>query len=387
MRGTTSMSRLRFGLFIPPVHNIGQNPTLALHRDVELAVEAERLGYDEVWFGEHHSAGTEWIPSPEVFIGYVAAKTSRIKLGTGAISLTYHNPLWVADRMILLDHLTRGRVICGLGPGSLATDAHMIGLSTTDLRDALEEDVDVLVRLLRTDEPVSIKTSRYELHEARCQLRPYSDPCFELAIPGVASPVAPRLAGRYGAGLISLGSSSKEAGEFLASHWQLAEERAAEYDQQIDRSQWWLTSHMHIAESKEQALKDMEHGFMTWFQYFKDNTTHPAFVLEGETFEERFEFLMEARAVVVGTPDDAIAEIERFNEITGGFGCFLQFEHEWVNREAKMRHHELFAQYVMPHFQNQLTRPDAAYAHAKAERAKNAEEMGKAVGDYIAKHS
>ena len=381
------MSRIQFGLFVPPVHNIGQNPTLALHRDVELAVAAERLGYDEVWFGEHHSAGTEWISSPEIFIGYVAAQTSRIKLGTGAISLPYHNPLWVADRMILLDHLTRGRVIMGVGPGSLPSDAHMIGLAATELRDALEEDLDVLMHLLLNQEPLSVKTSRYELVDAKCQLRPFSDPCFEIAIPGVASPIAPRLAGKYGGGIISLGSNSKLAAEALTGTWDLLQARADEFDQTVSRSQWRLTSHMHIAESKEQAIADMEHGFMTWFDYFAENTSHPAFVLEGKTFQERFDFLLEAGAIVVGTPDDAIAEIAAFEEMTGGFGCHLQFEHEWVNREAKMRHHELFAQYVIPHFQNQLDRPQASYDSAKAGRAANLVEMTKAVGDYMEKHS
>jgi limonene 1,2-monooxygenase len=381
------LSRLRFGLFMAPVHNIGQNPTLALHRDVELTQLVERLGYDEVWFGEHHSAGTEWISSPEVFIAYVAAQTSRIKLGTGAVSLPYHNPFWVAERMILLDHLTRGRVMMGVGPGSLATDAHMIGLSTTELRDALEEDLDVVMHLLLNDEPLTVKTARYELVDARCQLRPYSDPCFEIAVPGVASPVASRLAGKYGGGLLSLGSSSKEGFEALASHWKILEQRAAEFGQAADRGKWRLTSHMHVAETREQAMEEIQHGFMQWFDYYAQNTSHPAFTLEGRSFEERFDFLQAAGAIVVGTPDDAVAEIQRFVDQSGGFGCFLQFHHEWTNWPARVRHHELFAQYVMPHFQDQLARPAAAYEWASKTKAANLVEMTKAVADYSAKHA
>ena len=101
---------LRFGIFLAPFHPVGQNPTLALERDLELIEHLDALGYDEAWIGEHHSAGYEIIASPEVFIAAAAERTKHIKLGTGVSSLPYHHPLMLADRMVLLDHLTRGRV-------------------------------------------------------------------------------------------------------------------------------------------------------------------------------------------------------------------------------------------------------------------------------------
>ena len=111
------MDRLRFGTFLAPFHPAGENPTLALQRDLELVEHLDRLGYGEAWIGEHHSAGTELIASPEIFIAAAAERTRRIKLGTGVLSVPYHNPLWVADLAILLDHLTRGRFMLGVGPG------------------------------------------------------------------------------------------------------------------------------------------------------------------------------------------------------------------------------------------------------------------------------
>ena len=132
------MTRLRFGIFMAPFHvPTGQNPTYAYARDVATIQLLDQLGYDEAWIGEHHSGGVELIPSPEIFIAHVAAQTRSIKLGTGVISLPYHNPLWVADRMILLDHLTRGRVMMGVGPGALPTDAAMIGIDPLDQRAML----------------------------------------------------------------------------------------------------------------------------------------------------------------------------------------------------------------------------------------------------------
>ena len=111
------MAKLRFGYFVAPFHRSGTNPTLALQRDLEFVEHLDALGFDEVWFGEHHSAGSEIISSPEIFIAAAAQRAKRIRLGTGVISLAYHNPLWVADRLMLLDHLPHGRVIGGVGPG------------------------------------------------------------------------------------------------------------------------------------------------------------------------------------------------------------------------------------------------------------------------------
>src|SRR3954470_21225030 len=130
---------LRFGIFLAPFHPVGQNPTLALQRDLELAERLDDLGYDEAWFGEHHSGGFEMIAAPEVFIAAAAERTRRIKLGTGVKSLPYHNPLIVAETMAQLDHMTRGRAMFGAGPGALPSDAGMFGLQPADLRTRMEE--------------------------------------------------------------------------------------------------------------------------------------------------------------------------------------------------------------------------------------------------------
>src|ERR1700681_981300 len=124
--------RLRFGVFLAPFHKPGINPTLALQNDLDLVAWLDRLGYDEAWFGEHHSAGTEISASPEIMIAVAAQRPRHIKLGTGVVSLSYHNPLWVAERIVLLDHLTRGRAMFDAGPGSLPTDGIMIGVPQSD---------------------------------------------------------------------------------------------------------------------------------------------------------------------------------------------------------------------------------------------------------------
>src|SRR6201987_5407219 len=164
--------RLRFGIFMAPFHRAGENPTLALERDLDLVVHLDRLGWAEAWIGEHHSAGSEIIASPEIFIGVASQRTRHIKLGTGVVSVSYHNPLWVAERAVLLDHLTRGRAMLGLGPGSLPTDGAMIGLQQSQTRGLLEDGVAIITKLLTSDEPVTFKNDRWDLREARLHLRP-----------------------------------------------------------------------------------------------------------------------------------------------------------------------------------------------------------------------
>src|SRR5450755_4067735 len=176
------MSAMRFGYFMAPFHPVGQNPTLALERDLDLVVALDRFGFDEVWVGEHHSAGFEIIASPEVFIGVAAERTKHIRLGTGVSSLPYHHPLMLADRMVLLDHLTRGRLMIGVGPGALPSDAFMMGIDPARQRDMMEESLEAILLLLEGREPVTMETDWFKLVGARLQMRPYQRPYPEVAV-------------------------------------------------------------------------------------------------------------------------------------------------------------------------------------------------------------
>ncbi len=382
------MARMRFGIFMAPFHApTGQNPTLAYARDVATIQLLDDLGYDEAWIGEHHSCGVEIIPSPEVFIAHAAAHTRHIKLGTGVISLPYHNPLWVADRMMLLDHLTRGRVMMGVGPGALPTDATMIGIDPLDQRAALEEDFAVLMHLLRSDDPISIETPRYNLVNARSQLRPYSTPCFDIAVAAIASPSGPRLAGRYGVGLLSVGATISEGFDVLHLHWDVMEERAAAFETVADRRKWRLVGPMHLAESKEQAIRDVRHGLDAFCDYTQTTIAAPHFRAAGVTFDERVEWVNGTGLGVIGTPDEAIKQIDRLAEQSGGFGCYLLMAHEWADPDATRKSYELFARYVMPRFQNSATRLETSEAWAKTVQAGLDVRQAQALKEWTDRHA
>ena len=148
------------------------------------------MGYDEAWIGEHHSAGYEIIASPEVFIAAAAERTRHIRLGTGVSSVPYHHPLMLADRIMQLDHQTRGRVMFGVGPGALPSDAFMMGIDVQRQRDMMDEALAALVPLLR-GETVTMETDWFKLVKARLQLRPYQRPFPEVAVAAQVSPAGP----------------------------------------------------------------------------------------------------------------------------------------------------------------------------------------------------
>ena len=381
-------SRLGFGIFLAPFHKAGENPTLALQRDLALVQYLDTLGYDEAWIGEHHSAGSEIIASPEIFIAAAAERTRQIKLGTGVVSVGYHNPVWVAERLVLLDHLTHGRVMFGAGPGSLPTDAAMIGIEQKDTRDLLEQGFDVIMQLLTSEEPVTFKNERWDLREAKLHLRPYSNPLFDCAVAAVASPSGPRLAGKHGIGLLSLGATQAAGFDALAMHWDVMEQRAAQFGTVADRSKWRLVGIVHCAETREQARQDVEYGIESWFKYFQSVAGLPHMDPQGNVVSEMIDYVVEGGLGAIGTPADVIAQIERLMEQSnGGFGSYLMLAHEWANTEATRRSYELIAKYVMPEFQGQAHATRDAVARARSLRAKLRGEQQAALDAMTEKHA
>ncbi|MDQ3573841.1 MAG: LLM class flavin-dependent oxidoreductase [Actinomycetota bacterium] len=361
------MQALGFGVFLAPFHPAGQNPTLALRRDLELISRLDALGFDEAWIGEHHSAGAEIIAAPEIFIAAAAERTSSIRLGTGVISLPYHHPFLVADRMVFLDHLTRGRVMLGVGPGALPSDGAMLGLAPERQRAMMEEALEAVVLLLTSDEPVTHEADWFTLRDARLQLRPYQRPCFELAVATLISPAGPRAAGRFGAGLLSIGATQSGGFDALGNHWRIAEDRAAAHATSVDRRRWRLVAPMHLAETEEAARREVAFGLPAWVDYFRNVAALPL-APETDDSAELVDALNASGFAVIGTPDAAVAQIRRLLDQSGGFGTYVLMAHEWAEPDATRRSYELFARSVMPVFQGSAERAERSRDWAAANR-------------------
>jgi len=356
---------LIFGIFLAPFHRVGDNPNLAIARDMELIQWLDHLGYDEAWVGEHHSAGWEIIAAPELIIAAAAERTRNIRLGSGVTSLPYHHPLMVVNRFVQLDHMTRGRAMLGCGPGALVSDAYMMGIEPSDQRRRMDESLDAITRLLKCEEPVTMKTDWFELRDARLHLAPYSDPCFPIAVASTLTPAGMQVAGKYGLGVLSLGAGIPGGPDALAGQWKIAEEEAAKVGRTMSRKDWRLVVNMHTAEDDELALREVQAGErIETVTYFEDTLGRPPGRADDPLREG-----VKMGTTLVGSPDTVARGIERLIENSqGGIGGVMFRAHEWANREQTLRSYELFARWVMPRFQGSLDTVSGSREWTKSHR-------------------
>ncbi|MFE2167088.1 LLM class flavin-dependent oxidoreductase [Streptomyces sp. NPDC059447] len=340
----------RFGVFLAPYHRPDRDPALQLRRDLDLVGALDRLGYEEVWVGEHHSAGYEIIASPELFLAAAAERTGRIMLGTGVNSLPYHQPLILADRICQLDQQSRGRAMLGVGPGQLPSDAFMMGVDPLRSREMMADSLDAVVRLLR-GETVTAATDWFALEEARLQLGPYRGRELDVAVASAVSPTGAVLAGRHGVGMLSLAAADPNGFDALDANWAAHERACAEAGREADRSAWRLVTPVHLAETREQALREAEFGTLDLVEYIE---TLGGTRLEGcgtaAGAVERWitDGLPTFGRAVIGTAEDAIERIGQLADRTGGFGTFLILQLDVADPTAALRSLELFAERVVP---------------------------------------
>ena len=340
---------VRTGVFLAPFHALPENPLLCLERDMELLIHLDRLNYHEAWIGEHHSGGFEIIACPELFIAAAAERTRHIRLGTGVVSLPYHNPFTVAGRLMQLDYMTRGRAMFGVGPGSLVYDAVKIGLNPAEQRRKLDEALEVIVELMRGG-IVTKKTDWFDLREARLQLRSYTLPMMEMAVAANRSPVGALAAGRHGIGMLSIGGTSDDALKAHANNWRLYEESARAAGHTPDRRNWRIVTFAHVAETREQAQADVKFGLENFKRYFSEVATFP--IIPPDVTGDPVEYLVSTGLACIGTPEDCVRHLERlWKGSDGGLGGILLLAHNWADWAATKRSYELMARYVHPQFQ------------------------------------
>ena len=336
---------MKFSLFMQPFHALGENPTLALERDLESIEWWDALGYDEVFIGEHHSSGWETIGSPAIMIAVAAARTRQIKLGSGVVPLGLHHPLYVADEYVLLDHLTRGRVILGVGAGGgLPSDPYVVGVEPEELQPRFAAAFDAMMRLFESTEPYSVETEWFRLREAVLQLRPYTTPTLPLAVVTGKNPETLAKIGRHGATWLTALPPSG-----IPEAWGHVERGASEAGRTADRGQIRQNVIMHIAESKQQALDEAREGAaQEQFDFSVATMGRPAPEIERSQW---IDTMAQAPTVVVGTPDEAVEKVRAIEEASGGIGGLMIMSKEWASRDATRRSWELIARHVMPEFQ------------------------------------
>jgi len=327
---------------------------LQFRRDLDLVEHLDTLGYDEFWCGEHHSSGWEMIGSPEMFLAAAGERSKRIKLATGVVSLPYHHPFNVAQRMVQLDYMTGGRVIFGSGPGALASDAHTLGIDPMLLRDRQDEAIGVIRRLMR-GERLTVKSDWFTLQDAALQLLPLQED-MPFAVASQISPSGMTLAGKHGIGIISIGSLSEEGLNALPTQWGFAEAAAAEHGQTVDRKNWRVLMSWHIAETREQARAEAREGLLRHHNEYITATLQRPGARPYKTADEAVDktAFVPGAVATIGTPDDLVERIKSVLEISGGFGTVVGFVHDWANPENTRRSWDTVARYVVPEINGYL---------------------------------
>ncbi|HSM43672.1 MAG TPA: LLM class flavin-dependent oxidoreductase [Acidimicrobiia bacterium] len=332
---------MEFGLFLQPLHHPSEDPTAALERDLDLITLLDELGYAEAWIGEHHSTGWENFAAPEVVIAAAAERTTDIRFGTGVVQAGLHHPLVALDRMILLDHLTRGRVSFGLGVGGgIPSDLAVFGLTPEVAGRRMQQSLDVMLRLLAGEGPVSETSDWFELHDAVLQLRPYTQPHMPFAVAS-ADPRNIELMGRVG-GKVLLGGMPERV-EQVYEHLAAGAEQAG---REASRKQIVLSYMLHLDESHEKAIDEFEEGAIREHYEFQVGVNGRP---EPEGTPDLWYQDYVARHII-GGPAHAMEKISEMQEIAGDFGGIIFMSREWAGVEQARHSWRLFAEEVAPKF-------------------------------------
>jgi limonene 1,2-monooxygenase len=243
----------------------------------------------------------------------------------------------------------------GIGPGSLNSDAIMMGIKTDTQRARMQESIEIILRLF-AGEVITHKSDWFTLNEARLQLRPYTYPRPHVAVASAVTPFGAVLAGKHGLGMLCVAASSPAGYDVLDTNWTAANKEAEKNGRTMDRADLRLVAPFHLAETREKAIEAVSWGWEKHAQY--NRVLAP---MGGGLIATNIEELMERKSGVVGTPDDAIAYLERYWEKTGGFGCILHLAINWPRFEDVKRSAELFARYVLPKFAGRNARREASF--------------------------
>ena len=347
---------LRFGVFFAPFHPLGQDPTLALEYDLERVVALDRLGFDEAWFGEHHSGGYELIGCPEIFIAAAAERTKHIRLGTGVVSLPVPPP------------------VAGGRPEGAARPPDP---RPHHVRDRARRPA---VRRLRHGHrpgrpaaggwrsPSRPSWPCSAPRRERVDRRPTGSPCtrrgctsaptpgpIEVAVAAMISPSGPRLAGRYGTSLLSLSMQVIEGG-FAAwrTAWDVVEEQAARSaGTQPDRATWRVLGHAHRRDQGpgHRRVHLRATGLLQVLRHRR--VRPPGQRGRGRSRPPRDSSRATRRRAISSSapPTTPSRYIEGLLEQSGGFGTFLMLGHDWA-RPGDRHSYRLIAREVIPHFKH-----------------------------------
>ena len=355
---------MKLGLFLMPLHRPERLHAETYEEDLDLMAFADDLGYSETWVGEHFNVPWENMPSPELFIARALGVTKQMSFGIGVAQLHYHNPIHVAHRIAMLDHMSRGRIYLGIGSTGAPIDMEMFGVDPKagSPRERMEEAIEVILRIWRA-EPFEHRGRFFNATlpepqpEARLgfHMTPYQTPHPPIAVAG-SQPYSQTLAVAGERGWLPLSNCFLHPAH-LPSHWEVVEKGGQKTGRKTSRSEWRIAREVFVAEDGARAREEMLRGpigkFFTdyWVPVFKATPTGLARLKHDPDMPDEqvtAEYMLD-QAWIVGSPDDCEQQIRRLHDDVGGFGTLLLLCHDWEKDRGKwLRSLELMSREVLP---------------------------------------
>lgn len=359
----SDQSPLRFGMFVMPIHPAEKPWVQCIEEDLELAVQCDRLGFDDFWVGEHHSSSVENIVMPEIFLAKVLGMTKSIRIGPAPVCLQYHHPVHVAGRLAFLDHLSHGRLNICFGPGAIPTDMEVFGAQPSETGARVAESIDMILRIWEGQLPIDLKgrfwnaTMKDHLHPdfgVGHLHRPLQTPYPPIYVPSI-SRRSPGLVKAAERGFRFISHHMLHA-DVLKEQWQTYSAAAAKAGRTATPSDWAIARNIFVAETTEEARELARNNSLgKCLRYILDLTQATA--PTGITMWKRDERQTDAECsldyfldevVIAGDPDEVTRKLVQLRQEIGPFGSLILTAHDWDDRSHWNRSLELFANHVMP---------------------------------------
>lgn len=363
-------------MFMQPVHRPDREYTQVLHEDREAVILADQLGFRECWIGEHFTAVTEPITSPLTFCASLIDRTTRIRFGTGVLALPAVHPVIVASQVAMFDHLSGGRLLVGVGPGTLSSDVEVFQTGDAPRRGRqVGEALDIILELWTREAPYEFKGEFYEFGLKDLSrlpwgvgklVKPFQQPHPPIAL----SLIAPRSfsAGVAGErGWIAISGNFVQP-RYVATHWTKYREGCAKAGRRPDPDAWRVARSIIVADDVAEVadyVSNPDAAPAFYFGYLMESfrSRNALFLLKSDesVADDDLTAVDVAQSMfTAGTPDSVLEQLVAFRDEVGDFGTLLAVAHDWDRPEFGKRSMQLLGEEVMPRFRQHCEAAAAA---------------------------